>query len=591
MKNPTRVVLFLCASVFFSSSLFAASWYVSVSGSNSAVGSFQNPWSLAYALSRPATVVLPGDTIWVRGGTYVAPFSSTLSGTAVSPITVCNFPNERPTLLGNAAIVTNQVILTIHGQYTHYMGLEVTSNPVTRISIGNTDPPTDIYYATGIAVYGPSTKIINCVVHNCPGGGMGYWSTSTNAEVYGCLFFNNGYSNTVRGHGPQIYVQNNDETKPKSIVNSFIFNGFSLGIQFYSSSSDVMRGLTIDSCTVFNSGANTNPLQARRMNLLAGSANSTGGFKVRRLKVMHNVFYRDTTDNTAPQYIPYSSNRKNVELGTEDETLTDADVDFNHNHLYGDPTPLLLHTWDSGSFTNNFLYAYRSNNTIDRYVLEQLNDSPPFKVWDFNTYYTNQPSFNGAFDGRSFAEWKSTYHIDTNSVYTNSNPTNNYYFVRPNKYDSNKYYVTVQNYLGQNQVSVPLSTTGFDGTSYAVYDVQYSLLIPVDTGTLNGQNLPLNMALTNVAPLVGIAPVAPKHSSKTLGTFIVEFYPECKTIKPGNWGDPTIWENGKVPNCYSRVKVLHNVIVISNAWCKSVEVDTGATLTVKSAVLLNIGKQ
>ncbi|MES2773716.1 MAG: hypothetical protein V4722_06005 [Bacteroidota bacterium] len=592
MKRAVCVIVTLFLLSFLPARLLAGSWYVSVNGLTTNSGSFTSPWPISYGLSRPSTLVLPGDTVWLRGGVYLGHFSSGLSGTGVAPVVVRNYPNERAVLMGNSSTISDEVVLTINGQYSHFIGLEITTNASTRISAGSVDPPPDIYTANGVYIYGQSAKLINCSIHNCPRGGIGYWSTSLNAEVYGCFVFNNGYTNTSRGHGPGLYVQNSDEAQPKRLVNSFVFNGFSIGIQFYSSSSDFLRGFLIDSCTVFNSGANTASNQSRRMNLLAAGANASNNARVRNFTVTSSIFYRDTTDNTQASYMPYSSQRKNVELGTEDETLWDVNVKFNNNHLYGDPAPLLLHKWDSGSFRNNFIYAYKSNYLPNnaRQLIEQVNDSPPFANWDFNTYFTNQANVPNPFSEKTFAAWKSLYRVDSNSTHTNAHPAANYYFVRQNRYEPHKYYITVQNYTGQNIVPVPLINPAMANVSYAVFDVQYSLRTPVDTGTYTSSSIPVNMTLTAVAPLTGTSPVAPKHSSKTLGTFVIEFYPEFATVKAGNWNDPTVWATGKVPQYFNKVRVNHTLNVTANAWCKSVILKNAQT-NVKPGVLINIGQQ
>ncbi|MEO7310443.1 MAG: right-handed parallel beta-helix repeat-containing protein [Chitinophagaceae bacterium] len=570
---------------------YANSWYASENGLSTNAGTFSNPWPLSYALNRPSTVIIPGDTLWIRGGTYKGVFTSNLYGSSISPVTVRNYPNERAVIMGNATAIVDEVVLTINGQFSQFIGLEITSNAPSRISAGITDPPADIYTATGVYVYGVSVKLINCIIHDCPRGGIGYWKNSLNAEVYGCVVYNNGYSNSLRGHGPNIYIQNNDETKPKSIVNSFVFNGFSVGLQFYSSSSDVLRGFMVDSCTVFNSGANAIPSQARRMNLLAGGANSSVSARVRNLTVTNSIFYRDTTDNSLSAFIPYSSFRKNVELGTEDEALWDVDVKFNNNLIYGDPTPLLLHRWDSGSFRNNFLYAYKSNTTLGQYLIEQPNNAAPFSNWNSNTYYTNLSTFTTPFGDKTFANWKEVYGVDSNSTFTNTAPVNNQYFVRQNRFEPHKYYVTVQNYTGQNSVNIPVADTGLTNTAYAVFDVQNSVRIAVDTGTFNGSFITVNMNLTAVAALTGTIPVAPKHSSKTLGTFIIEFYPEFKTKKAGNWADPSVWDIGQVPKYFNKVRINHAVSITANAACKSVVVGNNAQASLQAGVLLNVGQQ
>src|SRR5205807_2442652 len=75
-------------------------YYVSPSGSPSGDGSAARPWDLRTALAQPA-VVHPGDTIWLRGGTYsggAAGFTSNLLGTPSTPIVVRQYPGERATL-------------------------------------------------------------------------------------------------------------------------------------------------------------------------------------------------------------------------------------------------------------------------------------------------------------------------------------------------------------------------------------------------------------------------------------------------------------------------------------------------------------
>jgi hypothetical protein len=590
MKLPVCSIAFVLFFIFKPVEVLAGSWYVSVNGLSTNTGSFTSPWSITHAFSRPSTIVLPGDTIFLRGGNYLGHFISNLNGTALAPIMVKNYPNERAILIGNAVTIVDDVVLTINGAFSQFMGLEITTNTFNRISTGSSDPPPDIYTSNGVYIYGQSVKLINCIIHNCPRGGIGYWSSSLNAEVYGCLIFNNGYTNASRGHGPGLYVQNTDETKPKSLINSFVFNGFSMGIQFYSSSNDFLRGFIIDSCTLFNAGANGAGNQSRRPNLLAGGASENIPARIRNLTITNNVFYRDTTDNSPVSFMPYSSNRKNVELGSEHTGLRDKFVNFSNNLLYGDPTPLLLHKWDSGVFRNNILYAYKNNFALNRQLLEQINNAAPFSNWDSNRYYTNQPTYTTPFSFKTFADWKTLYKVDSNSTFSSTNPVLNYYFVRKNRYEPHKYYVTVQNYTGQNSVELPLVNAALNNVSYAVFDIQYSLKTPVDTGTFNGVSIPLNINLAAVAPITGTSPVAPRHTSKTLGTFIIEFYPENTTVKNGNWADPTVWASGQLPQYFNKVKINNNVTVTANAWCKSVIVKSGL-LTVQPDVLINIGQQ
>ena len=65
----------------------ASDFYVSPNGSPDAPGDSDHPWDLATALAQPSSVA-PGDTIWLRGGTYRGTFTANLNGTAAAPIVV-----------------------------------------------------------------------------------------------------------------------------------------------------------------------------------------------------------------------------------------------------------------------------------------------------------------------------------------------------------------------------------------------------------------------------------------------------------------------------------------------------------------------
>jgi hypothetical protein len=63
---------------------------------------------------------------------------------------------------------------------------------------------------------------------------------------------------------------------------------------------------------------------------------------------------------------------------------------------------------------------------------------------------------------------------------------------------------------------------------------------------------------------------------------------EAATTKAGNWYDPAIWSNNKVPTAQSSVTVSQPVIVDSNAVCKTLNVENGATITVQEGKSLSV---
>ncbi len=91
--------------VLFCVPAYAADYYAATTGAPSGDGSFSDPWDLQTALNggSPHATVQPGDTVWVRGGVYIAPFSVWLKGAPSQPIVVRNHDGERVILDGQYA--------------------------------------------------------------------------------------------------------------------------------------------------------------------------------------------------------------------------------------------------------------------------------------------------------------------------------------------------------------------------------------------------------------------------------------------------------------------------------------------------------
>src|ERR1700694_4013808 len=102
----------------------AADHFAAPNGSPTGDGSIGNPWDLDTALGSPSgsqpASVQPGDTIWLRGGTYIPAtgngFISHVKGTPSSPIVVRNYNRERATLQAG----TNAYVLAVYGADTWY---------------------------------------------------------------------------------------------------------------------------------------------------------------------------------------------------------------------------------------------------------------------------------------------------------------------------------------------------------------------------------------------------------------------------------------------------------------------------------------
>lgn len=225
-------------------------WHVTTDGTSEGDGSIENPWDLATALAQPLSVQ-PGDTIWVHAGTYAGVFTSTLTGTASSPIVLRNYNNERVIIDGESS---NSSVITVYGAYTWYWGLEVINSDTTRTIEQAGSNPITLPRGLGYYVLGPGTRFINNVVHDTAEG-FGFWTPATNSELYGNIVYYNGWEGPDRGHGHGLYVQNN--TGLKNLTNNIVFKNFGYGLHAYTEGGTLHNILT-DSNVFFSNGALSN---------------------------------------------------------------------------------------------------------------------------------------------------------------------------------------------------------------------------------------------------------------------------------------------------------------------------------------------
>jgi len=101
------------------------SFYVSPTGSPNNDGSINRPCDIATALSHPETLK-PGDTIWLRGGTYRGVVTSYLQGTQNYPITVRSFPGEWA-VIDTVRQQGDPSGFHVYSAYTYYWDFEITN--------------------------------------------------------------------------------------------------------------------------------------------------------------------------------------------------------------------------------------------------------------------------------------------------------------------------------------------------------------------------------------------------------------------------------------------------------------------------------
>jgi hypothetical protein len=77
-------------------------------------------------------------------------------------------------------------------------------------------------------------------------------TSATDVEVYGVITYNNGYVDTVRGHGHGLYIQNN--TGMKWIKDVISFNNYATGMKGFGETS-FANNIHFEGNTSFNNSS------------------------------------------------------------------------------------------------------------------------------------------------------------------------------------------------------------------------------------------------------------------------------------------------------------------------------------------------
>ena len=464
-----------------------AQYYVAPNGAASANGSKSDPWDLATALKHPPAV-RPGDTLWLRGGTYgdgKSDFVSSLSGTAADPIIVRQYPGERATVNGS---------LTVNGSNAWYWDFEVTNLlPLRQSSVAGSFGGQRTW---GINVNGPRTKFINLVLHDADAG-FGFWSPAEDAEIYGCLIYSNGWQGPDRGHGHGVYAQN--QNGAKHIGDNIIFNQFDLGIQAYGSSNAFVQGFSVDGNIIFNNGLLSSGSQ-RADNILFGFAGSISG-----LRLDSNYTYHTPSAESGYSRIGWNFGGFN-----KDAVIT-------NNYWIGGYFALDLWNWDSLTYTGNTAYATKGTALALTATNNQQIGNYSFTG---NSYYgSGLFSYNGQV--MNSTSWKSATKLDANSQMHAGRPPTAWTFIRGNQYDPGRANIVVYNWDLASSIDVDLSKVLKPGVSYEIRDAENFYGASLVGGTYNGNPVRIPMTNLAVATPIGNVPTIPKHTAPEFGAFVL----------------------------------------------------------------------
>jgi hypothetical protein len=486
-------------------------FYAAPLGSTQGDGSITNPWDLTTALAGPPAIK-PGDTIWLRGGTYGSGgstvFQSVVSGTPTQPIIVRQYPGERATVNGG---------IQVFGPYSWFWGFEILNSYPVRVSSYAGSFPPDVLQTTGILPLNsqanptvPGVKVINLIVHDT-GNGISSFSPAPGTEIYGCLTYNNGWLGTDRGHGHGIYLQNTTTTK--LISDNLIFNNFDAGLHPSGSSDANIANVSMLGNAVFFNGQPA----ARLVNNIVvegGSTPKTG------IVLDSNYIYNPVQ--------PADKQGYNMVGGAGD--VTNGDLVMTNNVWIGGDPDLLMSSWVKIQLMKNTFYAQMNGSNYQGQVNVQLLEGQDLSqyTWDNNTYYPAgwrlfMVFYNGVNTyGGGFSGWQSYTGLDAHSVAPSVPPTGLWSYVRPNKYEPGRAHVILYNWDRLPIVSVDISAAGLTmGQSFEIRDAENFFGNPVVTGVYSGNPVNIPMTGLTVAQPAGLYPFKLSHTAPEFGAFVV----------------------------------------------------------------------
>jgi len=422
-----------------------------------------SPWDLQTALEHPAAVQ-PGDTIWLRGGSYTAAmYVSDLAGTPERPIIVRQYPRERATIVGGTA---DQGLVT-RGGHTWFWGFEV---------MGSRIQPILVYNSVG-------DRFINLVVHDAgkyAGIAQFTWTGARQTEIHGCIVYNNGREYNL-DHG--LYVQNDVATGMLYVTDNIIFNNWARGIQAYAkvdTRRETISGIVIEGNVAFHNGSISKPANHTKQ-IMVGGLVPASDIVVRR----NYTYWR----GASPRNPDALSLNIGFVFGPDN-----ADVVVENNYIVGG---LYIGKWASARVRGNVVSDYDGP-----LVVTDANVSG--HTWEANRFYGDPTAaswMHAPHPPTTAATWKAQAGFPNPGSYAGNGAPPNHVVVRPNRHEAGRANIIVYNWEELSTVSVDVSGVLNAGDRYVVQNVQDFYGPPVASGTYDGSAIQL--------PMAGIRPPAP----------------------------------------------------------------------------------
>lgn len=398
-----------------------AGFFAAPAGSATGAGTFADPWTLAVALAGgyPAATVQPGDTVWLRNGTYTGQFTCALNGSAGNLITFRGYPGERATIDGNynPAVSGNHdptVDAQAAGAWLIFRDLEVMNSNTIRSSAEEGSNPTDMR-GFGFSFSAPNSKVINCVIHDT-GQGIGSYDSAQNAEFYGNLIYHNGwFSPLLDPHGHGLYC-NEITGNGKTLAENILYDGIGdNAIQAYGSSassflgSHVVGNLNALKESLFGGASDFRMTGTVIENNYSWHADNTFGYNSNDLTSVSvlNNYYAGASGVAACFTAPYNAATwgqiaitGNTLIGPLDNSVA-SDFPTNTYFTGSNPTANLVVVRANAYETNRanvFVYNWENLATVDVDLSGAVASGTPINIMNAQDYYA-APVYSGTYSG------------------------------------------------------------------------------------------------------------------------------------------------------------------------------------------------
>ncbi len=460
--------------VTLSSAAQAEIYHVSPAGSPEGKGTLALPLDLATALSVKTSPAEPGDTIALRGGTYRGMFNCNISGTEKRPIVIRGIPGQRVTIDGGGF---KGAAVTVRGEWTFWQDLELTNSDPRRNSRRTTDWPGNLRRRAGRRVTGDHIRLRNLDIHDA-GDGLELYSRAEDVEVYGCIFYYNGWDSATGGRGHGIDAQNDKGTK--HIVDNILFNNFACGLHAASRMAPVRR-LHIEGNISFDNGVLAHG-QRRRPNILVGSASRPA----ERIVIKDNFLWHSGNAATS------------VQIGRPREN---ADLVFTGNYVVGASHFLNFRSIEvtGNTFVSvvTMVHLHMPKDTdFSAYTWQRNNYFSPEGAWYPLAYYRDQ---QGA--GIEYADWRKTTKLDSDSRFNSDLPTGVEVIVRRNRYEQGRGHIVVYNWDRKGEVQVGLGGMLKPGQKFQIVSVRNFFGAPVVEGTWGDEQTTVTLPMAGPEPV------------------------------------------------------------------------------------------